>query len=271
MIKQIRSFSVVFYAALKRLFAEKYMYRAAALSYTTLLTMVPLLTMLVSLFAVLPFFSHLIDIAETYVVSNLLPMADADIESQVNNFISHATQLPIWSFVFLLVTASLLILTVEGAINQIWGVVNRPKKILFVLLYWLVLIILPVFIGASVLLSTALFSLSWFSETTLLSNVTAQILLVLPVLINALIFSLLYIIVPRSKVSLVDGLLGGLIAAILFELARRGFGFYVGYFSNYHIIYGAFATIPLFLVWLYISWLIILFGAMFVHTKGQGR
>lgn len=268
MIKQAQQIALDFLISIKRLFVEKHMYRASALSYTTLLAMVPLLSVIVSLLAIFPFFSQFINLAETYVVTNLVPTKDTMMESQIRSFVEHATGLPIWSFLFLLVTASLLILTVEGAIDNIWGTSRKHKKILYMMLYWLVLIAMPIFIGASVLLSTYLFSLSWFSGAADFLGIRLQLLASLPLIINAMIFSLLYVVVPNGKVRWINGLLGGLLAALLFELAKRGFGFYVGYFSNYQMIYGAFATIPIFLIWLYISWLIILFGAIFVNTRG---
>lgn len=255
--------------ALKRLFQENYTYRASALAFTTLLTIVPLLAVIVSLIAIFPIFNQLINLAQNYIIENFVPTSGTTIQLYLEGFIKQATHLPKLGIIFLFFTVITLIVTVEHTLNEIWGAKQRKKKISAILLYWLVLILTPLFLGLSVLLSSYIFSLSWIAGATSKLGINVLILSSLPLAINTLLFSVLYIAVPNCRVEWQEGLVGGFIAAVLYELAKKGFAFYVLQFPSYEIIYGTLATIPIFLLWIYISWLIILYGALVTHAKFQ--
>ncbi len=257
------------YTATKRLFKEKYTYRASALAFTTLLALVPLISVIVSLIAVLPIFTKFATLAQNYILENFVPTSGNTIQNYLVQFTKQATHLPVIGIIFLFFTALLLIITVEHTLNDIWDVSRRKKSLLALLIYWLILFLSPIVIGFSLFLSSYLFSLKWIAHTTNALGITLPMLSCLPLVINTAIFSLLYVAVPNTPVRWRDGFLGGFIAAILFEVAKKGFAFYIHKFPSYELIYGTLAAIPIFLLWLYISWLIILLGALVTHTHSQ--
>jgi membrane protein len=257
----------IFEHAAKRLLQEKYTDRASALAFTTLLALVPLISVIVSLISIFPIFDRFTNLARNYILTNFIPTSGTTIDYYLQSFTQQASKLPLIGLIFLFITAALLIITVEHTLNEIWQAPKRTNKFAIWLLYWAILIFAPIFIGLSVFLSSYVFSLSWFSNLTKTLHLTIPLLIALPLVINTIIFSLLYIIVPHCKVKWSDGLYGGLVASILFETAKIGFAFYIKQFPSYELIYGALATIPIFLVWIYISWIIILFGAMVTRAR----
>lgn len=250
-----------------RLFREKYTYRASALAFTSLLTMVPLVSVILSLIARFPIFDKLTDLARAYIFANFLPTSSNLIQHYLEGFINQASRLPTFGIVFLFATVMTLIITVEHTLNDIWQVPKRTNKLSAFVIYWIILFVAPLFIGLSVLTSSYLFSLSWLKGETTQFAIT-PLLRSLPLLINTLIFTTLYMSVPNAKVKFLNGFLGGLLAALLFEFAKKAFALYIRLFPNFEVIYGTLATIPIFLLWLYISWLIVLFGALVSHTAG---
>jgi membrane protein len=250
-------------SAADRLLKEHYTYKASALAFTTLLALVPLLSVLVSLIALFPFFIRFMNLARTYIMENFIPTSSSTIDFYLQNFIEQASRLPTMGLVFLIITAAALIITVEHTLNEIWHAPKRNKKFFIWVLYWSVLILAPILLGFSLFISSYVFSLSWLASSSWI------FLGILPLLINTIMFSALYIIVPNCRVRGRNGLFGGFIAAVLFEIAKHGFVLYIKQFPSYEVIYGTLATVPIFLVWIYISWLIILYGALVSHTKYQ--
>lgn len=255
----------VFGKATERLVEEKYTYRASALAFTTLLAVVPLLSVILSIIAIFPFFDRFVELTQDYILTNFIPTSSNVIQFYLEEFIKKSSHLPTVGLFFLLITSIMLILTVEHTLNEIWHVQMRRKKWFSFLIYWAVLLSAPILIGVSIFISSYLFSLSWFAGTTNTLGIKQPLLNLIPLLINTVIFSLIYIVVPNEHVKLRNGLFGGLVAAILFEAAKKGFALYIFYFPSYELIYGALATIPIFLVWIYISWLIVLYGALVVY------
>jgi len=249
-----------------RLSHGKYAYQASALAFTTLLALVPMVSVIVSVITIFPIFGKFIALSQNYIFANFIPTSGHIIQNYLEGFVQQATKLPMISILFLLFTAVTLIVTVEHSLNDIWQAAKRKSKWSIFFLYWLILLLLPMFIGVSIFISTYLFSLPWL--------VTAQktlfflpFLSFLPLIINTLMFGLLYTVVPNAQVRWRNGLIGGLIAAVLFDLAKFGFAFYFKQFNTYELIYGTLSIIPIFLLWIYISWLIILYGALVVNTS----
>lgn len=252
--------------SLERFFNEGYTYRASALAFTTLLAIVPLASVVIALAAHFPFYSRLMNLAQQFVLNNFIPTTTQIIQTYLLNFTVQASHTTTSGIFFLFFSATLLIITVEDTIDDIWQAKQRQKQFFAWVVYWVVLLVAPLAVGLSLFLSTLLFSLSWFSSGSLSEFLKTPLLAGLSLLINTLLFSLLYVIVPNMKVRWSDGLLGGFFAAILFEIAKRSFTFYIHTFTSYELIYGTLATIPIFLVWVYISWVIVLYGALFTRT-----
>lgn len=261
----------IFSESIKRFFTEQYTYRASALAFTTLLSIVPLFTVVVFLVAKFPIFTQINILAQNYIVESFIPTSTTTIQYYLNSFTNQAIHLPLVGIVFLLLTGLMLVLTIEHTFNDIWGVEWHRRRIISLLFYWIVLMLAPLLIGLGVLVSTYLFSLSWITSATSVFGLKAPLLACLPFLLNTIIFSLLYIVVPNFSVAWRDGVVGGFVAAVLFELAKIAFAFYIKQFPSYELIYGALAAIPIFLLWLYISWLIILFGALVTYSQYELR
>jgi membrane protein len=257
--------------SIKRLFMGGYTYRASALAFTTLLAVVPLASVVVALAAHFPFFADLVTIAQRFVLNNFIPSTNVTIQTYLYNFTQQASHMTTSGIFFLFFSATLMIITVEDTIDEIWQATQRKKQFFAWVVYWVVLLVAPLAVGLSVFLSTLFFSLSWFSSGIVVELLKMPLLEALSLLMNTILFSVLYVIVPNAKVRWRDGLLGGFLAAVLFEIAKSTFTFYIHTFTSYELIYGALATIPIFLVWVYISWVIVLYGALFTRTRGVLR
>lgn len=272
--KMIKSFSYwirICWIAVRSLFEERYTYHASALAFTTLLALVPLLSVIVSVASIFPVFTKIVDLARNYILTNFIPTSRITIEFYLQNFIQQATHLSTIGIIFLFIITGMLIVTVDQTFNEIWQTPKNKKRYSSWLLYWIILLFLPLLIGLSVFVSSYLFSISWFSGIAGALGIEPLLLGCLPFLINTLIFSIVYIIIPRYRVKWRDGFSGGFIAAILFEISKYGFAVYLRLFPSYELIYGTLATIPIFLLWVYIAWLIILYGALVTHTQFKMR
>jgi membrane protein len=162
--------------------------------------------------------------------------------------------------VFLAVTALLMMLTIDQALNGIFRVHRERSIAQRLLIYWAVLTLGPILIGVSLTMTSYLVSIS-LGLAKGVPLVGEVLLLLVPILLTSAAITLLYLWVPNRRVHLRHAVIGGLLAGILFELMKRGFGFYVTRFPTYTAVYGAFAAVPIFLVWLYFSWVVVLLGA----------
>jgi membrane protein len=157
----------------------------------------------------------------------------------------------------------MMLLTTEKAFNVIWRVRQPRRGMSSFLLYWAILSLGPLLLGAGFAMSTYITSLSLISGPHALIGVRT-ILKAMPLVLSIAAFTLIYAAVPNTRVPLRHALVGGVFTAVLFEAAKQMFGLYVSYFPSYQLIYGAFAAVPLFLLWVYLSWMIVLFGAELV-------
>jgi membrane protein len=162
-------------------------------------------------------------------------------------------------------------LTIDSAFNQIWRV-SRPRPLLQrVLVYWTVLTIGPLFIGASLSLTSYLITLSLGLVEEVSGVVRFALLRFMPIVLTSSAFALLYFAVPNRQVLKRDALIGGAVAGLCFEAMKQGFGFYITQFPTYKMVYGAFAAVPIFLLWIYLSWLITIGGAVLVAVLPEWR
>lgn len=244
---------------------------AGSLTYTTVLAIVPLLAIILSLFTAFPIFKELQLELDNFLANNLMPQAMSDsIMTHLNGFAEKARNMTAIGAVFLMVTSILLMKTIDEVLNTIWRVQKQRPLITRVLIYWAILSIGPFMLAASVWASTvvARAQLGIGVDVSLLQNIFATLF---PTILSFTSFTLLYYIVPNRRIYLHDAMIGGLIAAVLFEIMKNGFTFYITKFPSYTVIYGAFATIPLFLLWIYLSWLVVLFGAIIASIAPQIR
>ena len=238
-------------------------YRAAALSFTTLLSLIPLMTLGFSILATYHRFKKISIQIQDFIFSNFLASSGTgkSIQVYLNNFVAQANQLSLLSLLFLIITATMMMFTLEQTLNSIWQTDKRRHWTLTALLYWTALLFIPILIGFTLFLS------SHFIIPLMKAGVIAKsFLLMLPFLLSIFAFTFLYTLVPHCAVPFRYGFIGALIATFLFEGAKYSFSLYLHYFPTYKIIYGTLSAFPLFLVWIYICWVITLVGATISYT-----
>jgi len=247
---------------LRRAREERLAQVAGSLTFTTVLSIVPLLAVSFALFTRFPMFKRFEKAIEEHLLKSLLP---ADISRTILKHLSHfaenANSLTLVGSLFVLVTAMALLLTVENALNQIWQVKKGRPFFKRVGLYLLMLAIGPPVLGASLWATSYVLSAS----TGLIDTLPPSVKFVLdlgPVILSALALTTVFYFVPNTKVRRRDAIAGGLIAGIAFELGKRGFAAYVLKVPTYKAVYGAFAAFPVFLLWVYFSWLVTLTAAL---------
>lgn len=244
---------------------------AASLTFTTLIALVPMLTIALTIFGAFPLFEDFSSEIKTYLLSNLMPdKAGAIITRYVQQFAESATRLKAVGIAVLAVTAMSMMMTIDKTFNVIWRV-TRPRPLLKrLLVYAAVLTLTPLLVGASLSLTSWLVGLS-MGYAKHIPVFGVGVLKILPTLFTTLAFALLFKLVPNRYVPNAHAYIAALAASLLFEAMNRGFGHYVTHIPTYKLVYGAFASVPLFLMWIYLSWLIILLGAVIAASLSHWR
>ena len=235
--------------------------RAASLAYTTLLCLVPLATVSFYVFTAFPTFKDLGAQIQDFIFSNFVAEAAKVVGQYMQTFINQAGKLSVFGMVFLLGTAVLLVFSMEQIFNAIWHVKRNRHGVTAFLLYWAVITLIPIAIGMVFVLNEYFWRLPFLASSNL-AHFRQIMALCVPYIATFIAFLLLYQALPNCKVPVKSAMLGALVATILFELSRRAFALYILNFATYQLIYGALAAMPVFLVWLYISWVVVLFGAV---------
>ncbi len=235
---------------------------AGSLTFTTLIALVPLLTVMLALFSAFPMFAEFQGALQRYFLQSLVPDSIAKpVLGTLNQFASKANRLGSAGLVVLLVSALALMLTIDRTLNAIWRV-RKPRPIAQrVLVYWAAITLGPLLLGISLSLSSYALTASRGIVNTLPGGL-AVALQALEFVLLALAASALFRYVPNTDVRWRHALAGGLFVAAGFEAAKRLLAWYVGAVPGISMIYGAFATLPILLLWIYLSWLIVLFGAV---------
>ncbi len=238
---------------------------AAALTYMSLFALVPLLTLLFTMASMMPASEGLEQSIQDLLFTHLMPETGNEIQTYLADFATQARRLTGPGIAFLLVTAVLMLRNIENAFNTIWRAPKNRSPISSFLLYWAMLSLAPLTIGIALALGTYLSSFSqMFTELDIFGAGTLLLGFV-PLLLSAAGFTLLYLAIPNCQVPFKHTLIGGMAAALAFNAARSMFtDLMVG--SNYTLIYGTFAAVPLFLLWIYLSWNIVLTGGVLVHS-----
>jgi len=235
---------------------------ASSLTFTTLLALVPLVTITLGLMAAFPVFSGLGEHIHAFLLANMLPeKAGKVVTGYIEQFSGQAGRLTALGTAFLAVTAFLMMFTIERAFNSIWRV-SRPRPVgQRILVYWATLTLGPVLIGASLSMTSYIVSAS-LGLSRQIPFVGSAILGFVPFVLTCAAFTLLYYVVPNRAVRPHHALIGGVVAGLAFEIMKRSFALYIAKFPTYTLVYGAFAVIPIFLLWIYLSWVVIVLGAL---------
>ena len=238
-------------------FEDDCSYRASALTFTSLLAIVPLVTVAFSIWSFFPAFENFSQPVQNFIFENFVPSTGKIVQNYLQQFATQISGLSALGVVFLFITAILLMITIEHSLNKIWRVHANRRGITAFLLFWAILSLAPVFIGLSLVASSVLFSLPYFLN----HPVPSFFLSALPGLLSLIGFTFLYIVVPNCPVKFSHGLTGALVATLLFETAKIAFAWYISHYNSYELLYGAIASIPIFFVWVYWVWMITLIGA----------
>ncbi len=242
---------------------------AGALSFTTLLSVVPLLAVSLALFTHFPLFGRFEAALEEYLLKSLLPPDIArTVLKYLHQFAGNAGGLTWAGSLFLLAAAVAMLLTVENALNQIWNVRRNRPLLKRIGLYLVMLALLPPLLGVSLWATSTLLgaSLGWIGP---LPPQARFVLDLGPALLGCAGLTCLYYFMPNTRVRRRDALAGGLLAGIAIELGKRGFTAYLLKIPTYKAVYGAFAVFPLFLLWIYYSWLVTLAAALIASNLAR--
>jgi membrane protein len=244
---------------------------AAALSYTSLLAIVPMLTIGLSMLAAFPVFSGMRDQMIQSLFINLAPGLGATIQTYLNTFMENAGKATGAGIVGLAVTAILLINTIQTTFDRIFGSTSRKTQWNRFPIYWALLTLGPILFGVSLSISTYFFQMAGRADFYGISTGVQILGNILPFVLQAMGFALFYRLMPTRPVLIPDAIWGGLAAAFMFELAKRLFGLYLAFVPTYQAFYGALATIPIFMVWMYLAWVITLIGAEITAALPEWR
>jgi membrane protein len=235
---------------------------ASSLTFTTTIALVPFFTVALAVFTAFPMFSKLQGAVQAWLVQSLIPDAIArQVLGYLTQFAGKASRLGAVGLAVLFITALALVLTIDRTLNSIWRV-KRPRPLAQrVLIYWAVMTLAPLLLGASLSISSYVISASRGLVAAMPGAV--QVLLdVIEFVLLAAGLTALYRFVPNTPVRPGHAWAGGLFAATGIEVARRLLALYLAKVPTYSAVYGAFATLPILLVWIYVAWVIVLFGAV---------
>ncbi len=250
---------------------DKVIIRASGLAYVSLLAFVPLVAVLFALFSAFGALDELKLRVQEFFVSNFLPTRQDEIVGYVNEFIENAAAMSFVGFAFLAVTALLLLNSIESNFNELWHVRDRRRPMSKITAYTSVLVLGTLFLGTSLSVSARIKAMLFrgtFLDQSFIERILAWSL---PLILTLLGFLLLYMIVPNTRVRWRSAALGALLAGIAWEVAKNVFANSVGQSERYTTLYGSLAVFPIFLVWLYVTWVIVLLGLEIAFTHQHFR
>lgn len=258
-------------AAVRRFGDENCLRMAASLSYTSLLAVVPLSAIAFAMLAAFPVFEGVREQFNSALFSNFLPQAADSMREYFDRFVRNTAGLSAVGIIGLALTAVLLLGTVESALNTIFRV-NRSRRIgPRLLVFWAVITLGPLLLGASFSISTYVFAATAFLGLDVNGTFFGTVAQYLPTILMAAVLTMFYVTIPNRKVSLRAALVGAVTASVMISVLRKVFGMYVASFPTYQNIYGALSAIPIFLIWMYLSWAVVLWGAALAATTCEWR
>jgi len=245
----------------KRIKNEQLQVVAGYLSYVSLMSLVPLMVVALSVATAFPIFADIHQSVEQFVYDNFVPTSGNVVQQYLSSFVDNASKMSAVALSFLFFAALLLISSIDKTFNNIWKVTQKRRVITSFSMYWMILTLGPILVGGSIAITSYIVSLVNIGIEDSF-GVTGMLFRMLPVLASTAAFILLYMLVPNKPVPFRYAFLGALIAAICFEFAKKLFASYLTAFPSYQAIYGALAIVPILFLWVYLSWLIVLGGAL---------
>jgi len=234
------------------------------LSYVTLMSLVPLIVVMLSVMTAFPLFANIRETVESFVYANFVPTAGDIVQEHLSGFVNNASKMSAVAISTLILFALLLISVIDKTLNKIWRVSKKRRLVTSFSMYWMILTLGPILVGSSLAVTSYIVSITSTSIGNIeLFGITDILLRALPLFSSITAFLILYMVVPNKIVPFKFALSGAVVAGILFELAKKSFALYVTQLPSYQLIYGALATIPILFVWVYISWFVVILGAIF--------
>tara|TARA_E500000331_G_C17216884_1_gene696273 strand:+ start:423 stop:1307 length:885 start_codon:yes stop_codon:yes gene_type:complete len=262
---QVRDLFSIF---IKRCREDNITISAGHLAYVTLLSLVPFIMVTFTIMSAFPAFASVRSKLEHFVFSNFVPTASDVVHKYMTDFVGNASQMSAIGILSLLVVALMLISNVDKTLNRIWRTQSDRPIVYTFAIYWMVITLGPMLIGSSVVVSSYLTGLAAFTEEYT-PGLGTFLLSLVPSGAAMLAFTILYMVVPNRRVFARHALVGAIVATIAFEITKSGFALYVTNFPSYELIYGALAVVPILFLWVYLSWVIVLFGAEFTCSLGE--
>jgi membrane protein len=234
---------------------------AASLAFTSVLALVPLFTVVFVTLSAFPAFQQWQEAIESFIFQNFVPALGAQVRGYLVEFSTKAKGLQAFGIAILFVTVLSMMSTIDSTFNVIWRIKRQRPLIVRFLVYWAVLTLGPILIGTSILITSYLVSLPFVSSSVTSLGLQSKFLSALPMVATTTAFVMFFKLIPYRPVPFRHALIGALTASCLFEATKRIFAFYVINFPSQEAVYGAFATVPIFLLWIYLCWVIVLLGA----------
>ncbi|WLP95128.1 YihY/virulence factor BrkB family protein [Psychrobacter sp. M13] len=252
---------------IRHFFEDNCQQKAASLTYTTMLSIVPMLTVLLMILSSVPALASVRAQIYEVIYSNLLPQSSMQVSKYINSFAEKSSNLTIIGAMILFVTTIVTLTTIERAFNQIWRVEDRSGGLKSILRYWTIVTLGPLVLGTAFIASSAVQSLSFLNRQIGGYGIDWAFWIQLVTIgITVTGFIAMYWFIPKAKVPFKSAALAGVIVAIVFEMLKHVFGTVMTNFTSYEAIYGAFAALPIFLLWIYLSWNLILLGVEISYT-----
>ncbi len=242
---------------------------ASALSFTSILALIPAISVIFYFFAVFPAFSEFRESLKSFAQANFMPVFSDTLGEYVGTFVEHSGKLTATSTIAFFVVSLLLVRSIDQCLNRIWRGGKRKLGTMLAI-YWTLLTLGPIAMGIIIWLFTKVMGIA-ISTTPNVGMAVMMLYFVFPIIIECAVLCALYLIVPRVRVKIQDALFGAIFVTVAFEVSKKLFSIFVLNFSNYEAIYGAIAVIPALFIWIYISWWLVLLGAEFTASLGIVR
>lgn len=245
----------------KNFLADNCTQKSASLTYTSLLSIVPMLTLVVVILSSVPQFADAKESIQQMIYSNLLPSTSFQVSQYIHEFATKSSNLTIIGLVALFITTVMTLITIESTFNEIWKVEKKNTTVVSLLRYYAIITLAPLLLGTAFIVSSTVQSLSFLNQRIAGYAINWAVWVQIgSIAIMTFGFVLMYWFIPRCQVKFKYALIAGITTGIIFELLKQTFGFVVQNFTSYEKVYGAFAVLPIFLLWVYLSWNVVLLG-----------
>lgn len=246
---------------ISRFEADRCREKAASLTYTTMLSIVPMFTVLLVILSSVPALQKAKGQIQQLIYDNLLPSSGLQVSNYIDSFADKSSSLTLMGIAFLFITTIMMLSKIEGAFNRIWHVPNSGTDIIGIMRYWTLISLGPIILGTAFILSSTVASLSFLNQQVAGYAIDWEIWVkILSFLLTLAGFTAIYWFVPNTRVPFKSAAIAGAVIGTLFELLKTAFGSIMANFTSYELIYGAFAALPVLLLWIYLSWCLILAG-----------